>query len=95
MGKRLYIGNLPFSCTDEDLRTAFEAHGAVESANLIFDRETGRSRGFVETNAASADTAIRAMAGQEMDGRPIRVNEANERRPGGGGDGNRGGRGPR
>ncbi len=97
MGKRLYVGNLPFSCTDEELRAAFEAHGTVESANVIVDRETGRSRGFgfVEMDDASADTAMRALDGQEMGGRPLRVNEANERRPGGGGGGGgfRGGRG--
>ena len=85
--KNIYVGNLPFSATDEELRTAFEAHGEVSSAQVIFDRETRRSRGFgfVEMpNPGEADTAIEAMNGHEMGGRPLRVNEARpreERRP--------------
>ena len=85
--KNIYVGNLPFSATDEELRTAFEAHGEVSSAQVIFDRETRRSRGFgfVEMpNAGEADTAIEAMNGHDMGGRPLRVNEARpreERRP--------------
>ena len=85
--KNIYVGNLPFSATDEELRTAFEAHGEVSSAQVIFDRETRRSRGFgfVEMpNPMEADTAIEAMNGTDMGGRPLRVNEARpreERRP--------------
>ncbi len=93
MGKRLYVGNLPFSMTEADLRALFEAHGTVESVNVITDRETGRSRGFafVEMEAGNADTAMQALDGHETDGRSLRVNEANERRPRGGGGGGGGG----
>jgi RNA recognition motif-containing protein len=89
----LYVGNLPFSTTDSDLRELFEQHGAIESANVITDRESGRSRGFgfVEfEDAGKADEAMRALDGRDLDGRPLRVNEANERRGdrgGYGGDG--------
>ena len=85
--KNIYVGNLPFTTTDEDLRAAFETHGEVSSAQVIMDRETRRSRGFgfVEMpNPGEADTAIEAMNGHEMNGRPLRVNEARpreERRP--------------
>ena len=97
MAKRLYVGNLPFSATESDLREIFEAHGALESVRVITDRETGRSRGFafVEFQEESAaDAAMSALDGRDMDGRPLRVNEANERerRPGGGGGGGGGGR---
>ncbi|GAB6043514.1 RNA recognition motif domain-containing protein [Endothiovibrio diazotrophicus] len=80
--KNIYVGNLPFSTTDDDLRSAFEAHGEVSSAQVIFDRETRRSRGFgfVEMpNAHEADTAIEVMNGTDMGGRPLRVNEARPR----------------
>lgn len=74
----------------------FEQHGTVESAQVINDRETGRSRGFgfVEMDQAGADAAIKALDGQDMGGRSLRVNEAHERGAGGGGGGG-GGRGPR
>jgi len=93
LGKRLYVGNLPFSCTEDDLRSTFERHGQVLSASVIIDRETGRSRGFgfVEMEEGGADAAIRALDGSDMGGRRLRVNEAHERerRPmGGGGGGN-------
>ena len=97
MGKKLYVGNLPFSATEEDLRELFENHGAIESVSVITDRETGRVRGFAFVEfeeASSADAAIQALDGRDMDGRSIRVNEAHERRggrPGGGGGGGRGG----
>ncbi len=84
MSKRLYVGNLPFSANDTSLRDAFAKHGEVVSANVITDRETGRSRGFgfVEMeDAAAADAAIEALNGSDMDGRPLKVNEAHERRP--------------
>ncbi len=94
MGKKLYVGNLPFSATEEDLRELFETHGAIESVSVITDRETGRARGFAFVEfeeASSAEAAIQALDGRDMDGRSIRVNEAHERRGGrpGGGGGNR------
>ena len=88
MSKKIYIGNLPFSSTEADLKDAFGRHGAVESVNLITDRETGRPRGFafVEMEEASAaDDAIRALDGSDLGGRNIKVNEAQDRRPGAGG----------
>jgi RNA recognition motif-containing protein len=93
LGKKLYVGNLPFSTSEEELRTVFEAHGTVASVNLISDRETGRPRGFgfVEMGEESeAESAIRALDGTDLGGRTVRVNEAQER---GGGGGQR--RGPR
>ena len=93
MAKKLYVGNLPFSTTEAELREVFEAHGAVESVNVIMDRETGRSRGFafVEmTDSNSATEAMRALDGSQMGGRSLRVDEAQERRGGGGGGGFRG-----
>jgi RNA recognition motif-containing protein len=92
LGKKLYVGNLPFSTTEAELRSLFEKHGAVESVNVITDRETGRPRGFafVEMEASAAEAAMQALDGRELGGRTLRVNEANERRPQGGG----GGRGP-
>ena len=88
MSKKLYIGNIPFSVTEDELRTMFENHGSVASVNVITDRETGRPRGFafVEMeDASAADAAIRALDGSQMGGRSIRVNEAQERKGGGGG----------
>jgi RNA recognition motif-containing protein len=89
---KIYVGNLPFSATEEQVRQAFAAHGTVESVNVVLDRDTGRPRGFafVEMNRADASRAIQAMNGQDMGGRPLRVNEAQERpqgqrRTGGGG----------
>jgi RNA recognition motif-containing protein len=86
VGKRLYVGNLPYSATDESLREVFEQHGATASVAVIVDRETGRSRGFgfveFETDA-SAEAAREALDGKEMDGRPLRVNEAHEKNRGG------------
>ena len=90
MAKKLYVGNLPFSATEDDIRAAFEQHGAVASVNIITDRETGRPRGFafVEMEEANAaEDAVRAMDGQDFGGRNIRVNEAHDRRGGGGGGG--------
>ena len=90
MSTRIYVGNLPFSATEADVRRVFEEHGAVEAVDLISDRETGRPRGFgfVEMNDDDAQTAISALDGKDMDGRPLRVNEARPREPrsfGGGG----------
>jgi len=92
LSKKLYVGNLPFSVTESDLRSLFQSHGAVESVNVIMDRETGRARGFafVEMQEASdAANAIRALDGTDMGGRSLRVNEAQDKRGGGGGGGGR------
>ena len=90
MGKRIYVGNLPFSATEEDLRDVFGPHGEIESVAVITDRETGRARGFafVEmVEEAAAGKAIQALDGTEMGGRALRVNEAQERGGRGGGGG--------
>lgn len=97
MSNKLYVGNLSFRVTNEDLQEYFSTAGTVESANVVFDRETGRSRGFGFVEMASDDDATAAIAqfnGQEYDGRNIVVNEARPREDrGGGGGGHRGGRG--
>jgi RNA recognition motif-containing protein len=95
LAKKLYVGNLPFSTTDDELRDLFQKHGTVESVNVITDRETGRSRGFgfVEMDDAGADAAMSALDGNDMGGRSLRVNVAHDRRDGGGGGGGGGGRG--
>jgi hypothetical protein len=96
LAKKLYVGNLPFSTTEADLREAFGKHGEVTSAAVVMDRETGRSRGFgfVEfADGAAADAAMQALNGADMDGRSIRVNEAHDKRGGGGGGGGYGGGG--
>ena len=83
MGAKLYVGNLPFSVTEAELREAFEKHGAVLSAKIITDRGTGRPRGFgfVEfEDANSAQEAQSALNGQELGGRELRVNEAHDKR---------------
>lgn len=88
MGKKLYVGNLPYSTTEDEVRELFEQHGSVESVRLIVDRETGRSRGFafVEMDAGQADTAMQALDGRDLGGRPMRVSEARERERGRGPD---------
>jgi RNA recognition motif-containing protein len=80
--KKLYVGNLPWSCTDSELESLFAGVGQVISARVITDRDTGRSRGFgfVEMDDSGASKAIAELNGKEMGGRPLRVNEANERR---------------
>ena len=77
----IYVGNLPFNATEPDLRALFERHGTVESVKLINDRETGKPRGFgfVEMAQADAQAAIQALNGQQLGGRPLRINEAQER----------------
>ncbi len=83
MPKKLYVGNLPFNTTDDDLRETFERYGSVTSARVITDRETGRSRGFgfVEMDDPSqADEAMRGLDNSDLGGRPLRVNEARDRR---------------
>ena len=97
MGKKLYVGNLSYGVTDSDLSKMFEAHGTVESAQVIMDRDTGRSKGFgfVEMKTEQeAQAAIAALNGKDADGRSLTVNEAKPRNEGGrGGSGGRGGRG--
>ena len=95
MAKNLYVGNLSYNTNQEQLQEMFEAYGEVVSANVITDRETGRSRGFgfVEmANEDEANAAINALNGQEVDGRSLTVNEARPRAPRGGDRGGRGGR---
>jgi RNA recognition motif-containing protein len=95
--KKLYVGNLSFQTTEDNLREAFSQFGVVNTASMVMDRETGRSRGFAFVEMADgADEAIRAMNGQQLDGRTLTVNEAKPRedRPrGGGGYGGGGGGG--
>jgi cold-inducible RNA-binding protein len=101
MGKKLYVGNLTYDTTDGDLEQMFAAHGTVESAQIIMDRDTGRSKGFgfVEMKSdQEAQAAIQALNGQDRGGRALTVNEARPReergpRGGGGGGGGGGGRG--
>jgi cold-inducible RNA-binding protein len=86
--KKLYVGNLSFSATENDLRQMFSPFGAVESVSLVTERDTGRSRGFgfVEmTNDAEAAAAIAALNGKDSGGRPLTVNEARPKKSGGGG----------
>ena len=99
MAKKLYVGNLSYSTSDSDLQELFEAYGAVDSARVITDRDTGRSKGFgfVEmSNDAEAQAAIDSLNGQESGGRTLTVNEARpreERGPRSGFGGGGGGRG--
>jgi RNA recognition motif-containing protein len=94
MGRKLYVGNLPYSATEQTLRDAFSASGTVDSATVITDRDTGQSKGFgfVEMSTdAEAQAATQAMNGQTIDGRQIKVNEAKPKGSGGGGGGGGGG----
>ncbi len=96
MGTRLYVGNLPFNATEDDVRALFAQDGrTVREVKLITDRDTGRPRGFGFVDMGSqdeADAAIRSLNGTNYGGRPLTVNEARERE-GGGGGGRRGGGG--
>jgi RNA recognition motif-containing protein len=98
MGKRIYVGNLPWSTTSDSLKAMFAEHGKVRSAEVVSDRDTGRSRGFgfveMESDQDCA-TAIEALNGHSIEGRALTVNEARERtpRPTGGGGRGRGGYG--
>lgn len=86
MSSKLYVGNLAFTTTEDDLRGVFEKHGKLVSVKVITDRETGRSRGFgfVEyEDASSATEAQSSMNGQDLAGRDLRVNEAHDKRDGG------------
>ncbi|MGN6637226.1 MAG: RNA recognition motif domain-containing protein [Oryzihumus sp.] len=98
MGKKLYVGGLPYSVTDSELQRMFEPHGTVRSAQVIMDRDTGRSKGFgfVEMpNDQEAQAAIAALNGQMVGGRSLTVNEARPREDRGGGRGGSGGGGGR
>jgi len=79
----IYVGNLPFSATEDEVRALFEQHGTVQSVKLINDRETGRPRGFgfVEMEPAAAAVAIERLNGTDMGGRALRINEAQDRAP--------------
>ncbi len=94
MNKKLYVGGLPYAVTEDKLQEIFSAHGTVESARVITDRFTGRSRGFGFVEMSSdeeAQTAIDSLNGSDLDGRSLTVNEARpqENRGGGGGGGDR------
>ena len=96
MGKKLYVGNLTYGVTDSQLEQLFAAHGTVQSAQVIMDRDTGRSKGFGFVEMGSdqeAQAAIAALSGKEVNGRSLTVNEAKPRedRGGGGGRGGYGG----
>lgn len=97
MVKKLYVGNLNFKTTEEEIRNAFSVFGEVHSVNMISDRETGRPRGFCFVEMENADKAIQELNGKDLAGRNLTVNEARareERGPRGGGmGGNGGGRG--
>lgn len=92
MGKRIYVGNLSYQTTENDLASLFEQIGQVESVDIIMDRDTGRSKGFgfIEMSNEDADKAIAELNGAEVNGRPLTVNEARPREER---SGNRGGRG--
>jgi RNA recognition motif-containing protein len=83
MAKNIYVGNLPWSATEDEVRNAFAAYGEVISVRLVEDRETGRPRGFgfVEMEDAGADKAIEALDGTDFSGRTLKVNEARPRQP--------------
>lgn len=99
MGKKLYVGNLPYSASDEALANFFGQFGTVESARVIMDRETGRSKGFAFVEMSTDEEAAEAISksdGQEFEGRAMRVSEARPQQSGGGGGRGFGGpRGPR
>jgi RNA recognition motif-containing protein len=96
MGKKLYVGNLSYGVTDSALEQLFAAHGTVQSAQVIMDRDTGRSKGFGFVEMGSdqeAQAAIAALNGKEVEGRALTVNEARPKEDRGGGRGGYGGRG--
>jgi RNA recognition motif-containing protein len=96
MGKRLYVGNLSFNASEAELRDLFAASGTVTEAKLVMDRDTGRPRGFAFVEMASdaeASAAMKNLDGRDFMGRPLKVNEAQERSGGGGGGGRGGGGG--
>ena len=81
--KSIYVGNLPFSATESEITDLFSQYGNVSSVKVVTDRETGRPRGFafVEMDDNDAQAAIKALNGQDMGGRSLRINEAQERKP--------------
>lgn len=89
MAKKLYVGNLPYSATEDELRELFEQHGTVHSVSVITDRETGQPRGFafVEMDEQGANAAVAALEQSQFGGRRLRVNEARPREERGGGGG--------
>lgn len=94
MGRKLYVGNLGYDVSSDDLQQLFSSHGTVDSANVISDRSTGQSKGFgfVEMSSnAEAEAAIAALNGKDFGGRTLKVNEARPRPAGGGGGGGGGG----
>lgn len=98
MSKRLFVGNLTFQTTDDELRGTFESYGPVAEVKVVMDRDTGRSRGFAFVEMSSEDgarKATEALNGATLDGRPLRVSEAEERRGSGGPGGRSGGPGNR
>ena len=87
---KLYVGNMSFNSTEDDIRDAFAAHGTVTSVNIVMDRETGRPRGFAFVEMGSdqeAQAAMQALDGQDLGGRNLKVNVAKPREPRGGGGG--------
>jgi RNA recognition motif-containing protein len=92
--KKIYVGNLPFSATEDEITELFGQHGTVHSVALINDRETGRPRGFgfIEVDDGAIQAMIQNLDGKELDGRALRVNEAQDKPRGGGGGGGGGGR---
>ena len=86
---KLYVGNLPFSATEEAVKALFAKHGTVEKVSLITDRDTGRPRGFgfVEMSNADASRAMQALNGTDLDGRSLKINEAQDKQRSGGGGG--------
>lgn len=87
MAQKLYVGNLPYSVTSDELQALFSQHGEVESVNVITDRETGRARGFAFVEMQNAQAAIDALNGKELGGRALNVNIARDRQDRGGGRG--------
>ena len=87
MAQKLYVGNLPFTATEDQIRDLFAEHGTVESVSVVTDRDTGRPRGFGFVEMDGADAAIDALNGREFDGRTLTVNVARPRGGGGGGGG--------
>jgi cold-inducible RNA-binding protein len=94
MAKNLYVGNMAFSTTEDQLREVFSQYGTVSKVQVIMDRETGRPRGFAFVEMSDGgDAAIQALNGAQLDGRTLTVNEAKPREGGGGGRGGHGGGG--
>jgi RNA recognition motif-containing protein len=96
MAKKLYVGNLGYTVTDSDLEQMFAAYGTVQSAQVVMDRDSGRSKGFGFVEMGSdqeTQAAIAALNGKEVGGRTLTVNEARPKTEGGGGSGGRGGHG--